>query len=616
MMNYIRFVFVSMSFLTCHVLFAQNDTAHELHSDSAKIRFYSFNYDQLADTANTHPLDFDLPFFFSKFSSILPLSLYNGNAGSFSKSFENLNFLSDRYFHLLPFHDHVLTDADKIIPIISDKPASNAFYSSGKNKEQHFNLFHSQKINPELSFTLNYNLISAPGLYTNQRTNQAHFYGYLVYLSKNRRYAATGGFAQNKIQQRENGGIAMPDQFEDSTLYDRQFALVNFITSERTYRDLEFFVKEYYTVRKSDVKIPLVIGHRSSLKTIKNIFSDPDPLNSPYPNVWLDSAKTYDSSYVFLLTNELSIANFSPNDSVKPDVQYWITYQLQNSNFRQRGEKETFSRSQIRTGVNFVLPASFYVNAGLNYYTGKYNQGNYCTSAELKKMFPGSFLKTAGLKLSSAKMDPLFIYQKYTSNHYVWSNNFNSQKQNSFFAFLNTSLANLNIGYTVISEYVYLNEQALPVQDSTLTGVFHADLKSVYTPGIFYIESQIGFNSVKDEAPVRLPALYAQLKAGVEFPMFKNALKAFFGIESIYFSRFYADSWSISTGMFHVQDRTEIGNYLYPGVFLGIHLKRARIFVMMENVTASWLDMNYYAMPAYPRYDRFFRWGLSWSFYN
>ncbi len=616
MISYLRFLAAFCLSLFYNTLIAQQDSTHIHPVDTADLKYVSFDFIHLSDSTDFHPLDYNLPFFFYRYSSVNPLSIFNGNAGSFAKSFEQSYIISDDYFNPLPFHQHLLTDMERVFPVIAQNPSSNVFYSSGQKKEQHFYLFHSQRIRPELSFTLNYNLISAPGLYTSQRTNQSHFYGYLIYKHKNNRYAVTGGVTQNKIQQKENGGIAMAEQFEDSTLYDRQFALVNFLTAERTYRDVKVYVKEFYKITKSEAQLPFVIGHTSSLKTMKNVFSDTDPLNSPYPNVWLDSLETYDSTYVFQLTNELSLSNFSPLDSIKPDFQWWLGYQLQHSNFKQRGDKETFTRSMVRGGIQMMLSSSVNFNVRLNYYNGKYNHSNYHAIAELSRKFNSKFIRTTGVQLSSSAMDPLFLYQRNTSNHYIWSNQFLPQKQQSIAVILKTLVAELNLSYKLLSDHVYLNEFAFPEQDSNSTGMFHAHLKSVLTPGRFYIESQFGINALPEDATVRLPAFYALMKAGIEFPMFKNTLKAFVGIEGLYFTKFYSDTWSPSTGLFHLQDRKEIGNYVYPGVFVGIHLKRARIFVMMENVTAGLFDMDYYAMPAYPRYDRFFRWGLSWSFFN
>jgi hypothetical protein len=126
----------------------------------------------------------------------------------------------------------------------------------------------------------------------------------------------------------------------------------------------------------------------------------------------------------------------------------------------------------------------------------------------------------------------------------------------------------------------------------------------------------MGINYISEDSPLRLPLFYAQLKAGIEFPMFKKALTAFFGLEGIYYSPFQADIWSVPAGLFQLQNDVETGGFLYPSVFAGFNIKRARIFVMLENISSGFFQMNYYAMPAYPRYDMFFRWGVSWSFYN
>jgi hypothetical protein len=609
-------VFILISIQTCFFLSAQNDTSKSHLPDSTNFEIISFHFFNDVDTLVDHPFDYHLPFFYSRYVSINPLSLYNGNAGSFSKALQADITLSHEYFELLPYHRHILKTDNPNAFIISERPATNAFYSSGKGKEQHFEIFHTQKIDSLLSITVNYSLINAPGLYANQRTNQGHFLGYLIYRSKNNRYTAAGGLSQNKIQQRENGGLANLRQFEDSVFYDRQFAQVNFYNAERNYRDFSAFANQFFRLTSEESRIPFVLGYTCSVHTGKNVFMDSDPVSSPYQQIFIDSARTYDSLYLFRFVNGLSLSNFSQLDSLKQRLQYRISYEFMKANVHQTYAKGKYSRNRISAALMYNLPGSYLLSTELNYFSGDVNHGNYRMYGKVQKQFHGNLLQDAGLEFSFSGISPQYIFQKYHSNHFYWDNHFLKQKQTSFSAFLRSKPGKIRVCYTLNDHYVFLNEFAIPEQSGEAFGVFHAEITNMLYLGKFYFETTLGTNQMKETAPVRFPEYYAQFRTGIEFPMFKNALKVFAGIESIWYSDFYADSWSLVTGMLYLQNDLKTGNYIYPGVFVGINIKRARIFVMMDNVTAGLMDLNYYALPAYPRYDRFFRWGLSWSFYN
>lgn len=576
----------------------------------------SFHETITSDSTDIHNFNNDLHFFFHKYSSIPQLSVYNGNAGSFALPFKAKPVLSENSFTLLPFHQHLLYEAENIPFCISDYPATNVFYSSGKNKEQHFQIIHSQKIDSAFSITLNYKLINAPGLYSSQRTNQGHFYGYLIYRHKNRRYSAIGGITQNKIQQRENGGLTELSQFEDSVLYDRQFAQVNFYNAERKYRNFTGYIKQYYALTQKESIFPLYIGHESKIITQKNNFSDPDPAGSPYNYIFLDSTNTYDSTYFLNFSNSLTLSNFSPADSVLPAFRYWIKYQNCNTRVRKIGTEDIYLSNKIAAGASVKIYRYCSLNPELYYYFGPYNTSDYNVSLSMKRKYNASIIEKAGLNISISKIHPQYIYQHFYSNHAIWQNEYNAQGLFAFSLDLKTSNFALNAGYFSVSDYVFLNEYQLPVQLDEKTTIFHADLSGEYSIRNFFTEGILGTNQLNENSPYRFPEFYLQLRAGYEFPMFKKALYTFIGIENIWFSSFSANSWSFVTGLLHVQNEMKIGNYNYPGVFVGVKIKRARIFIMMENITAGLTKQNYYAMPEYPRYDRFFRWGVSWTFFN
>ncbi len=609
------FLFLTFTCLGVLKLSAQSDSI-KMQPDSANINIISFNLSSYSDTIDIPVFSYNLPFFYYMYSSVNPLSVYNGNAGSFSLPFKADPLVSENYFLLLPFHQLLLYNSKNIPLYISEFPATNAFYSSGKNKEQHFHVVHSQKIDSCLFFTLNYKLINAPGLYTNQRTKQGHFFGYVIYRHPNNRFNATAGIAQNKILQRENGGIAYPRQFEDSVLYNRQFTSVNFTSAERCYRDVSIFLKQYYCITGKETSFPLYIGYEGDVNFQKNIFSDSDPANNPYRYIFLDSTKTYDSTYISTFSNKVTLSNFSPSGTNLPAFRYWLGFNNSNSKIQQFGNRDIFHNNSIEIGAYLNLSSQIGLSPEIRYFTGPYNVSDYKAGIALNSHNIPPFIKQAVLRFSVLNIHPQYVYQHFYSNHAIWHTDFEAQNSLAISLDILTKFIRFDAGYFSVKNLVYLDEQQFPAQLSEKTGVFHAEISGNYSAQKFYSEGTIGTNLISKDSPYRFPEYYLQLRVGYQFPMFRKALLVFVGAENIWFSEFPANSWSFVTGMLYLQNEVKIGNYQYPGLFLAIKIKRARIFAMVDNITAGLSETNYYAMPSYPRYDRFFRWGISWSFFN
>jgi hypothetical protein len=67
---------------------------------------------------------------------------------------------------------------------------------------------------------------------------------------------------------------------------------------------------------------------------------------------------------------------------------------------------------------------------------------------------------------------------------------------------------------------------------------------------------------------------------------------------------------------FYWQQEKKTGNYYYLDVFINLMIKRFRIFVKYDNLSAFWSKSRYYMVPHYPSQDAAFKWGLSWTFYD
>ena len=63
-------------------------------------------------------------------------------------------------------------------------------------------------------------------------------------------------------------------------------------------------------------------------------------------------------------------------------------------------------------------------------------------------------------------------------------------------------------------------------------------------------------------------------------------------------------------------DRIEIGNYPIVNVYANLHLKHTRIYAMMYHVSEGMGNSMSFLAPHYPLNTMWFKFGLSWNFFN
>jgi hypothetical protein len=515
----------------------------------------------------------------------------------------------------MPYYDSFRKKSYNINYIISENPASNVFYSSGKNKSQIFSLAHSQKIDSVWSFSLNYVIINSPGLYLNQNAINSAFSGYVIKKSPDLKYYVIVGATMNKILQNENGGIENVNYLQDTALYDRMMANVNLSSAVRQYKDKELFFKQYYRITKNETKNPIFLGYDFNYDSQNNIYSDNSPVNEFYPAILSDSTITFDSTFVRRFTNTISLSNYIPFDSIYKKFIYNISFEQQNVLFSYLENKNKYNRQKFNIGFTNFFASSYILLSDFSFYIGKYNHNNFDGNLKILKKINNKIFNNIGFSTTICEYYPIKIFNSFNSNHYSWDNNFNSQKKSGLSIFTNTKLGNLNLNYFMLSNYVFFNVKSEVVQKNQQFGVFNIEYKGDFLFNNITINTDIGTNYVSDNTTFRLPEFYGLLSLGYEFPPINDVLKIFIGVEALYFKKFNADTWNPVTAMFNLQNDIEIGDYIYPSAFLAIGLKRSRIFAMLENVSSGMLGYNYYAMPLYPRNDMFFRWGVSWSFF-
>jgi hypothetical protein len=163
---------------------------------------------------------------------------------------------------------------------------------------------------------------------------------------------------------------------------------------------------------------------------------------------------------------------------------------------------------------------------------------------------------------------------------------------------------------------VYWDEQALPAQYDQAMYIVSGKLKSHITAGRFHTVNRLMVQYSTASEVLNLPLVALRTSNFYKRAFFDSALIAELGFDLQITTQYYASAYMPATGQFHLQNDKLIGGYPFLDVFLGIRIKRTRIFGSLNNSLAPLVGRKYFSTYGYPGKPMYFRFGLAWTFYN
>jgi hypothetical protein len=252
-----------------------------------------------------------------------------------------------------------------------------------------------------------------------------------------------------------------------------------------------------------------------------------------------------------------------------------------------------------------------------------YKAGNFLLQADLGGYFrlwnDSVVLRANGFMRLDA---PDWYSEYYVSNHFRWNNDFDDiyRTRLSGTVAVPTRGVSLNVSVENLMNYVYFNENAMPVQYSSGIQIFAANLQAnipIFKWLGFEANAIYQASSQSDILPLPALSLFGNLYYKTKW---FNQLNIQAGLNVHYHTAYYAPNYEPAIGQFFVQkedEKIKIGNYPLVNVYLNFHLKQARIFVEYYHLNELLVSGgNYFSMPNYPLNPAIFKWGISWNFYN
>ena len=546
-----------------------------------------------------------------------------------------------------------LLTPDKIKYYNTRTPYTLLDYSQSENKssknETRFNVLHTQNVSPHLNFTFRFDQARSDGQYLFQNSKNNFVTVYSSY-TKNK-VQLHSGFISNSMQNNENGGLVQDSSIfykdENGKFPGTEFLPVNTRKTTSKFKNSYFFTTgEYRLGRLINVQqeqpsdeldeldeteeeyIPKifepVVGLIYSFqyqKHNKEFKENEDQSSTFFENTYFDDDNTVQFNKI---SNIFQIKQYeNPNRKTSFGKRAFIAHEFVNIltpgafNYYQREKR--FSNVYVGGGI-FRQSGDFWTwNAEGKFYLIGRNIGQTELSGVISKPFTLFSDSLASISIRGDIQNRVadFFQEEFYSNHIFWKNNLKMEQNMTVRGSFNLPKRKFELGanYSIINNFIYYDTQGKPAQTSEELLVVSLFADKDFALRNFHFRTRMLYQKASNQAYVNIPEFSAFVSTYYKLVIFK-VLATQIGIDTRYHTLYYGDVYNLSTGLFHLQHETKIGNYPFIDVYANVRLKRTSVFFNMMNIGTMFLDGAYFTTPHYPMPRSTFRLGVTWAFYD
>jgi len=537
------------------------------------------------------------------------------------------------------------------------RPYTELGFLFGGAKEQLIKILQTQNINPGWNITLEYRLISSPGLFQTQNTNHNNYRFSSNYQGKRKRYSADFVLQGNKLGSSENGGI-VADSFLQDPARKQRFAVPvnlgndttnqnifsNAIATGNRYNDFNFLLRQSYDLGKKDsiiindstteylfypkLRFQYTLNYISSSYQFRDTLNNSEAaaVDSAFYKEHYDTAIKAGNGFNFsvkdkwkIVSNDFTIRQFPETKNQGQYIEAGVRVDNLSGHFYSGG----------KTFYNIVAHGA-YRNKTRNrkwdadlhgeFYAAGFDAGDFNAYASVTRVLNKKFGEVK-LSFQNTNRSPSYIYEGNSS--FNFGNNLNTKNENITVltaAAVNPkfSLMARNISMT---NYAYFKNFYQTDQFGGLINITQitASTKNKIV-GHLNLYSDFTVQQTAGSNPIHVPLFYTSQRLALEGNYFKN-LNLSTGLQVNYNTPYKADNYSPIMGKFFPQDSITISNLPTINVFFNFRIKSFTAFLRVENLnTVSFPEFeftnNSFAAPLYPTPGFLFKFGIKWGFVN
>ncbi|MBP1645082.1 MAG: hypothetical protein H6Q16_657 [Bacteroidetes bacterium] len=487
------------------------------------------------------------------------------------------------------------------------KPYSELRYSNTLNTSRYFSVIHAQNIYKNIHLGFQYDVNYTTGSFDKSQIMNQFFNATLRFKNKKETYEGYLGFIRNRAMQNESGGIKSDSSFAAQEFSSLNAYPVNLSMAYSKWKSVDAFLVQKFNfgklIKDSSFISNLSLVHELSYFSNARLYFDANPMEGFYQQFYFDTLSTKDSLSTQRIQNSISIRNEKTipfEIGIKHD---YILFADTLNNERS---------SNFTPFVNLGLDInSFKLNFNTEYIisNNRYNEDfQIGGNVAYKNLY-------ANVKLMNKSVD--YFYNRYWTNNFKWENNFSKTNMfNTNLGYNHKDKLSINVGYFLLNDLVYIDNNLSPKQTDKSTSIIQASLLHNLKLGIFNFKGVMTLQKLSSEEAIRIPVFQAKQGICVNFKMFKQKLQTQIGFDFRYNTSYFADSFMPAMGAFVHQDNVKIGNYLFTDFFVQAQLDRVKFFVALTHPYAGAFENNYYLTPHYPSEKLNLRYGVTWMFFD
>ena len=581
-----------------------------------------------------------------------------GGLGQSSQPINWFDRRQDKDFTFARSYDAYTARLENVPFYNAKQPLTNATYlESGQKRyrEEHFELVHSQNINPSTSANVVYKSRGTMGQYEWQRTKNHALSLAVAHTGK--RYSIHAAYMNNNISARENGGAVGKWAIADTVFEMPSGVPMRLATSkaENMYRNNSFFVKQAYAIplqRVTEYDFSLAdlsavyIGHQFEYNRWSKVYSD---IRATYKNLrgehdgeggYIATEHSYyDDWFINPTTTRDSISETIISNRVFVQVQPWDrngvistidggigvdlhTYSYLKLSDYPRGsltrDKRTSWYVYGSTGGMIKRYADW--GADVKFYPSGYRGGDLSAGANITLR---AFINERPLILSGKfrqeLRSPGYWQENLFSNHYVWFNSFDKESETRFEVNFSVPSIALEVGVWqgVMKNTIYYGADSRPVQHADNISLTSLYARKDFRISGFHLDHRALVQISSNESVLPVPTFSAFLSYYYEFWVKRDVLRVQIGLDGRYNTSYYAQGYNPALSVFYNQREVKVGNYPYLDAFVAAKWKRMRILLKYQHVNMNLFgNGEYFQTALYPLNPRMFKLGISWSWYD
>ena len=553
-----------------------------------------------------------------------------------------------------------LANPDRTVFYNTRKPFTEIMYSNMIGvqwNEESVRFLHTQNMDPFTNIGLDFELLSGKELYTNEESRVSKFT--LFGSRAKQKYSAFGTFHFNRFNNRENGGIESPESFRNDSLSDKWLYPVRRNNALSGYTRMQLFYTQKLMLSekrtftdtlgvRTDSGRNISFNHQLMIERNSRFFEDRVQLSQLpdfYDNFYYYHERVKDSATLNDITNTFQLVlgdpykdklsarvyaghEFSRYGQVSPE-EFQVFFHFDTTSYEPlvldsvyrdtaAAVMNTRFFNELFVGFHLAGPPQneWYWNLDGKYYVAGYFRNNFNLNATFSRTVFKNY--RLGLRGNIENRNVSYFHNHYSSAFFRWNNDFRASQLIRGEAFLTNPKQGFDAEFSagVWTNYLYWDENALPAQYNQEAYIISGKFSKQFKVSGFNSHNQILFQYTTAEEVLRLPLLALKSSNYWEQVLFKGALKAQIGIDLYITTPYRGSAYMPATGVFYLQNEATLGGFPFADAFLGIRIKRTRIFASYNNGLAGIVSNNYFTAASYPTKPAFFRFGVAWTFYD